>query len=720
MERSRSGSGLLSTALALITLVAVVAVFTGADLADSERPAAVGLRGTDLAQQFDPNLRFLAEMLHDGQWPLWNPRQMAGYPFLAAHQTMAAYPPTLVAALVAPQSTSTVFVVSHLVAIALFGFAFLRRLGVGHPAAIAGALTYLFSSMVMLGVFVYSYLACFAWLPAMLWAGDRLIEQPCGRRASLLAACLAASINTGYAQGTLICGQALALLCLWRLVEARRRDTARIVLWLGASALLALALAAVQILPTAELVARSGRSAGSMSIDEADEPVLRAGELGGRRPHLQGFSREVSTTSLLLAPAAVAALADPRTRSLAALFSLLWLAGDDLSRGREGWLFDAYWNLPGVNLFRAPFRLALFSELAAAVLIALGMHAGLARIGDRRLRAAASVLLVVAVGLEMHWRNPIEARFEPLAAPQELEAPAEFRRMGREHVDSEHRVFVERNYVSPGSFNAGTATGISMVPGYDPLMPTAYRRFFGAREDGVWHGYVRTLEARSDSREPPTVEPALLDRLSVGYYVYARAPFDEVRERPLLAQYWKAVPINDTWPPFYHRRGVPGRARILHRVRLVEDADQALELVRSAQVDPRREVVLWQPPSPQPRIPGVADAGGIPAATPGAPSKVTPGSASIVEDEIHRVVLQARCPSACVLVLADLDYPGWRATVDGRDTPILQADYLLRAVALEAGLHEVVFAYDPASVRVGAAISAAALLLALALACRRD
>jgi hypothetical protein len=62
------------------------------------------------------------------------------------------------------------------------------------------------------------------------------------------------------------------------------------------------------------------------------------------------------------------------------------------------------------------------------------------------------------------------------------------------------------------------------------------------------------------------------------------------------------------------------------------------------------------------------------------------------------------------LVLNDTYYPGWRATVDGERAPILTANHAFRAVYLEPGYHDVVFMYMPLSFRIGAGISAGALL----------
>jgi uncharacterized membrane protein YfhO len=56
-------------------------------------------------------------------------------------------------------------------------------------------------------------------------------------------------------------------------------------------------------------------------------------------------------------------------------------------------------------------------------------------------------------------------------------------------------------------------------------------------------------------------------------------------------------------------------------------------------------------------------------------------------------------------VLADAVYPGWSATVDGVDAPILATNHLYRGVPAPAGRHRVRFAYAPRSVLLGAVLS---------------
>jgi uncharacterized membrane protein YfhO len=92
----------------------------------------------------------------------------------------------------------------------------------------------------------------------------------------------------------------------------------------------------------------------------------------------------------------------------------------------------------------------------------------------------------------------------------------------------------------------------------------------------------------------------------------------------------------------------------------------------------------------------------------------------VTVDEPERVVVRASADDRALLVLADTWFPGWRATVDGRDAPIVRTDQLLRGVVIGAGAHTVEFRYAPASWRIGWIVSlVTALALAAAVVWRR-
>ena len=86
------------------------------------------------------------------------------------------------------------------------------------------------------------------------------------------------------------------------------------------------------------------------------------------------------------------------------------------------------------------------------------------------------------------------------------------------------------------------------------------------------------------------------------------------------------------------------------------------------------------------------------------------GDVAVREEAPTRTVIEASLRRPGLVVLADRFESGWRLTIDGRPAPILRANLLMRAAAVAAGSHTLVFTYRPASVRLGAWISLAGLV----------
>ncbi|HEU0007180.1 MAG TPA: YfhO family protein, partial [Terriglobia bacterium] len=83
----------------------------------------------------------------------------------------------------------------------------------------------------------------------------------------------------------------------------------------------------------------------------------------------------------------------------------------------------------------------------------------------------------------------------------------------------------------------------------------------------------------------------------------------------------------------------------------------------------------------------------------------------------NRIAFEAQLSQDGYVLLNEIDYPGWKATVDGEPTEILRADGIFRALWVPAGSHRIEFRFWPRYLVPGAAISIAtltAVLLALA------
>jgi hypothetical protein len=90
-------------------------------------------------------------------------------------------------------------------------------------------------------------------------------------------------------------------------------------------------------------------------------------------------------------------------------------------------------------------------------------------------------------------------------------------------------------------------------------------------------------------------------------------------------------------------------------------------------------------------------------------------SVAITRYEPQRVELAATLERPGLVVLADVYYPGWKLTIDGTPAPIYRTNRMMRGAAVTAGRHTLVYAYDPASFRIGGMLSIAGLLVVAAL-----
>ena len=120
---------------------------------------------------------------------------------------------------------------------------------------------------------------------------------------------------------------------------------------------------------------------------------------------------------------------------------------------------------------------------------------------------------------------------------------------------------------------------------------------------------------------------------------------------------------------------------------------ETLTRMSSVQFDPTQEVILF------------GEAGSVP---PGVGSG-TNGDVTIVKLQPNSVVLHAELTRPGFVVMLDRFDPNWHASVDGKETPVLRANQLFRAVRIEAGRHKVRFDYRQRGLGAGLAISLATL-----------
>jgi hypothetical protein len=92
-------------------------------------------------------------------------------------------------------------------------------------------------------------------------------------------------------------------------------------------------------------------------------------------------------------------------------------------------------------------------------------------------------------------------------------------------------------------------------------------------------------------------------------------------------------------------------------------------------------------------------------------------SASTITIKTHvpnKLVYETNATTDAFAVFSEIYYEkGWRAFIDGKETPIMRADYVLRALPVPSGKHEIEFRFEPKAYTTGNAVTSAASWLML-------
>ena len=74
----------------------------------------------------------------------------------------------------------------------------------------------------------------------------------------------------------------------------------------------------------------------------------------------------------------------------------------------------------------------------------------------------------------------------------------------------------------------------------------------------------------------------------------------------------------------------------------------------------------------------------------------------------NEIIVEVEADADGILILGEVDFPGWWARVDGRRTDVIRVDYALRGVCVPKGRHQVSINFLPLTLIVGAVISVTA------------
>jgi len=667
-----------------------------------------------------PMAELQAHALRTGQLPLWDPFSYFGRPLVANIQAQSFYPPRLLT-LALNQATGgehllyllELQLIGHIFLAGAFTYRLLIRLGAGSRGALAGATVYqlggFFASQAQhLGVVNGG-----AWLPLAWLAVVALRDRVTVRGMATVAAALALAILAGLP--SLAAGVIASTLLLSILAAIVFQAGARVVAATLAAAAWAVLLAAVQLLPSIELNFHSiaqyraeWRGTGGGIPLQALVSLVAPNYYGIF--DLQSYSGPWEPTflylysglaGLALALAAAVAWRRPEARLFGplALVAALAMLGDQTPFGRA-----AYQAMPAAvrAALQPEFLMANFT-LSLAVLAGLGTAWFLRRPPLQWLAVAVMAADLTAVGSGRPM-NTASVAAEPGVTRTAFQGSAELLRkirllvnrtafQGSAELLRKIRLLVNqarppyRLDIIDDTPQWGMTAPLTRIPtgtGYDPMAPARVIRLRLAFARGERWGATYPVEDLSS--------PAL-DLANIRYLL-SRTPVEQSRLDAARLRHVADLPGRR----IYENLEALPRFYLVGRVRQVSGLDEAARALRDPSFDPREQALVE----------------GRPTVAGGAGGRVT-----VISYRENAVELEVETGQPAYLVTSETHYPGWKAWVDGRETPIYYSNVAFRGLPVPAGRHRVVMEFRPAILWVGAAISALSFCTGLLLGLRR-
>ncbi|MFP5245972.1 MAG: YfhO family protein [Thermoanaerobaculia bacterium] len=208
----------------------------------------------DVLHSHIPMKMLLRRMVFSGEFPYWNPMFGGGQPLAASPEHELFYPLTWLGFLPNFHFSFHLMAIVH-VHVATFGmYALLRSMRCTRVAAVIGGLSFGIGGMMLSGLNLFPYLFAFAWMPLTALFTRRFLLDRSPRDFALAAIVLGMQILVGEPASVLQAGIILGCYALYRGI--------RNVPTIGALSIVALLVAAVQVLPAIDHTRESLRARG--------------------------------------------------------------------------------------------------------------------------------------------------------------------------------------------------------------------------------------------------------------------------------------------------------------------------------------------------------------------------------------------------------------------------------------------------------------------------
>jgi hypothetical protein len=711
------------------------------------------------ALQFSyPSLAYLLDALHHLRIPYWTPYVFSGTPFAAAVYNQTFYPVNWLLALLVNPGTHLSFLVAELYAIVhlliagLTMYAMFKGLGLSKPASMLGGFSYMLSGFMIIRVIHVTIICSLAWFPLIFLFFHRSLYERRVFWAFPAGLLFGLAILAGFPQFALFIAYFMGLYAVffvirkWR--EYRFETVWRGALSLGLLAFIGIGIAAIQFLPSQQLVKYTAYAKlsfqeltvaslqprqlltllapkffGSVSGDGTDSVEFWAG--AGN----YFYWETVIYAGIIPLILAIFALSE-RKRPLRWFGLALGGSALLLALGKYTPVYRVALNvLPGLGRFRIPGRLGGLFVLALAYLTGFGAEHFLNRNSAQPAKSLVKALAVSAGIAVFIWILLAAGAFR--GAAKSFASPDVYANSVRQWGFFAILVLV---MLGISFYRTRKNTSLTLV--FWLLVTVTFIDLFsfghefnaspfGPDEGMLMGGELRiqqqniTQLQQEERQEPFRINsriPSLgmvmgrnqgnLDHLELieGYAPLGLSRYDPF-ERPTQRMYdvlnvkyrCKLDSVNRALVLVPNPTQMP-RAWMAYHYEVLPK-DQVLARLEDTSFDYRHIALVEQAPS----FP-------VPVSESSVANQV-----SLEQHEPEHLRLSVQTAETGMLVLSETYFPEWKAWLDGKPATIYPVDYVLRGVTIPPGEHKLEMRYDPRWFKLGGLASLLTLVLSIGL-----
>jgi uncharacterized membrane protein YfhO len=244
--------------------------------------------------------------------------------------------------------------------------------------------------------------------------------------------------------------------------------------------------------------------------------------------------------------------------------------------------------------------------------------------------------------------------------------------------NSSFRVYSTKYNILPQE--QSVRNNLQIAGGFDPLQLSRYYEFMRLAGNYTFSG--NSVEIPPEKVIEKTYPRASMLGLLNTKYV--------ITEYPLERLDFALLEKKDKNFIYLNTQNLP-RAFVVHNYRFIDDESETLKSLLT--FNSSREAILQNDVTEEMKYSRLKE------------------KTTIISFEPDEIIVQTNLSSPGILVLSEIWYPGWKAYDNGKPSEILRANYLLRGIYLDEGLHKVKFLYDPVSLKMGGSITIISLIL---------